>query len=61
MVFGIVRDLTERKRVEDELREKVSQVNQFNELAVGRELKIIELEKENQRLRLELEQFQRPA
>lgn len=61
LVFGVVRDLTAHKRVEDDLREKMSQINQFNELAVGRELKIIELEKENQRLRLEIERCQKPA
>jgi PAS domain S-box-containing protein len=61
------RDITERKRVEedrerlifdlkrtqDELRDKVEELEQFHDAIVNRELKMIELEKEVERLRAE--------
>ena len=39
-------DITERKRAEAELREKVDELNRFNRLMVGRELKMVELKEE---------------
>ncbi len=54
LVMGIARDMTDRKRAEDQLCEKINQINEFNKLAVGRELRMIELEKEIQRLKREL-------
>jgi len=43
---GIDRDITERKRAEEELEEKNEALKRFNKLAVGRELRMIELKKE---------------
>ncbi|MFH1576470.1 MAG: PAS domain S-box protein [Candidatus Margulisiibacteriota bacterium] len=51
LVLGIARDMTKHKQLEDELMEKMKQLKEFNDLAVGRELKMIELEKEIQRLK----------
>ncbi|MBU0475636.1 MAG: PAS domain S-box protein [Bacteroidetes bacterium] len=48
-VNGIVinfRDVTERKRIEQELKEQIDEINRFNRLMVGREEKMIELKKE---------------
>ncbi|MFA6170636.1 MAG: CHASE4 domain-containing protein [Candidatus Margulisiibacteriota bacterium] len=45
-VFGIARDVTERKRFEKQLNEKVKELEEFQLLAVGRELKMTEMEKE---------------
>lgn len=45
-IFGIARDVTERKIFEGQLNEKVKELEEFQSLAVGRELKMTELEKE---------------
>jgi len=42
---GIIRDITERKKMEEELQKKMHDLERFNKLAVGRELKMIELKK----------------
>ena len=39
-------DITKRKEVEEKLEKKMTELGQFNKLAVGRELKMIELKKE---------------
>jgi len=43
--FGIFRDITERKQAEEKLARKNEELERFNKLAVGRELKMIELKK----------------
>ncbi len=42
-VSGIVHDITERKQVEEEIKTKVTELERFNRLSVGRELRVIEL------------------
>jgi PAS domain S-box-containing protein len=42
----VVRDITERKKAEGELKRKNQELERFNKLAQGRELKMIELKKE---------------
>jgi PAS domain S-box-containing protein len=39
-------DITERKHMEDELRQNVEELEQFSKLAIGREIKMIQLKKE---------------
>ena len=39
-------DISERKRAENELKKKNKELELFNRLAVGREIKMIELKKE---------------
>ncbi|HJU06132.1 MAG TPA: PAS domain-containing protein [Nitrospiraceae bacterium] len=67
--LGFMVDISERKRTEERLqqvvrdyqasektlREKLDELEQFEEVVVGRELKMIELEKEIERLKRELE------
>jgi len=48
------RDVTARKKAEEELKEKMDQMEEFQNLAVGRELKMIEMEKEIDALLKEL-------
>ena len=43
---AVVRDISERKRAEDALRQTLSELERFNRLAVGREMRMIELKRE---------------
>ena len=47
-------DISERKRAENELKKKNEELELFNRLTVGRELKMIELKKEINALLLQL-------
>ncbi|MEE8637968.1 MAG: PAS domain S-box protein [Candidatus Margulisiibacteriota bacterium] len=51
---GIFRDISEHKQTEDKLKGKMEELEEFRDLAVGRELKMIELEKEVNGLLAEL-------
>lgn len=50
----IMRDLTESKRTQEELREQMGELKRFNAVAVGRETRMIELKKEMNELRARL-------
>jgi two-component system, cell cycle sensor histidine kinase and response regulator CckA len=43
---AIVRDITKRKQAEDAIQDKANELQRFNKLMIGRELKMIELKKE---------------
>lgn len=45
-IFGIARDVTERKIFERQLNDKVKELEEFQSLAVGRELRMADLENE---------------
>ncbi|MBI2266764.1 MAG: PAS domain S-box protein [Armatimonadetes bacterium] len=67
-VFAAARDVTERKRVEAELAEqrqreldRLAELEKFQKLTVGRELKMVELKKDIEELRRENENLRRMA
>jgi len=43
---AIIRDITERKKMEDECRQRIEELQRLNKLMVGRELRMEELKKE---------------
>jgi PAS domain S-box-containing protein len=54
-----LRDITERKHMEDELRRNVEELGRFNKLAIGREIKMIQLKEEINELFSQLNQDKR--
>jgi len=51
-----LRDMTERKRIEAELRRNLEELERFNKLAIGREIKMIQLKEEINELLCQLNQ-----
>jgi PAS domain S-box-containing protein len=58
-VLGIGRDITGRKQAEQELHERMAELEKFYEMAVGRELKMKELKKEMEHLKNELSTYRK--
>jgi len=51
--MGLIRDITMRKQAESVLKQKMDELERFNDLTVGRELVMIKLKKEiNELLKL---------
>jgi hypothetical protein len=42
-IMGFFHDTTQRKKVEEDLNKKMTELERFNKLTVGRELKMVEL------------------
>ena len=53
-IISVVRDVTERKKAEEQLKEKIAELEKFNKLMVGRENRMIELKREVNQLLKEL-------
>ena len=53
-LIHVVRDITERKKMEQELKKRIEELEKFYGIAVGRELKMKDLKKEIARLKTEL-------
>jgi len=49
-------DITDRRHMEEELKRHVEELEQFSKLAIGRELKMIQLKEEINELRGQLDQ-----
>jgi uncharacterized sporulation protein YeaH/YhbH (DUF444 family) len=47
---AVVRDITEQKKSEDELKKKINELERYKNATVGRELRIIELKKKIKKL-----------
>ncbi len=50
LIFVVFCDVTESKEKEMEVEEKVKELERFNRLATGRELKMVELKRENRKI-----------
>jgi len=53
-VINTTEDITERKNMEEELRRNFEELERFNKLAIGREIKMIELKEEINELMIQL-------
>jgi PAS domain S-box-containing protein len=53
----MITDVTEKVRLENELKKRVKELEDFYEMAVGRELRMIELKEEIKRLKEELKRY----
>ncbi|MDP3296062.1 MAG: PAS domain-containing protein [Thermodesulfovibrionia bacterium] len=53
------RDITERKKAEEEIKKKVRELEEFYEMAVNRELRMKELKKEIKRLEEKLSKYEK--
>jgi PAS domain S-box-containing protein len=56
-VYGIYRDITERKKAEAEIQKRVKELEDFYDMAVGRELRMIELKEQIEELNEELSKY----
>jgi len=54
LILGLARDMTPRKRIEEELRNKNTELVKFNKFAVKRELRMVELKKRVRQLEEQL-------
>ena len=52
-LIGMFRDVTERRQARDDLKNRVKELEEFHDMAVGRELKMKELKEEIERFRVE--------
>jgi PAS domain S-box-containing protein len=64
--FSFARDITERKKAEEalkknqkELQKRVKELEEFYEMAVGRELRMKQLKEESEKLKVELEKYKK--
>ena len=51
---GIIEDVTSRKRTEGELLRRTKELEEMNNILVGRELKMVELKEENKELKKQM-------
>jgi PAS domain S-box-containing protein len=56
-ICGVGRDISEHKKTENEIKKRIKDLEEFYEIAIGRELRIKQLAKENQQLLEEVEKY----
>ncbi len=56
-VYGIYYDITERKKIEAEIRNRIKELEDFYEMAVGRELRMMELKEQIEDLKEQLSKY----
>jgi len=57
-VLSVARDITERKRAEKEIQNKMKQLEDFHSIAVDRELRMIKLKKQMEEMKIKLEKYE---
>lgn len=57
-IFIAFSDLTRAKKIEREMEEKVQELERFNRLATGRELRMVELKRDKKRLKEKIERLE---
>ena len=59
MLLGIFQDITEQKKAKEEIQKRIKELEEFYNMAIGRELRMIELKEQIEELQEELEKFKR--
>jgi PAS domain S-box-containing protein len=54
IIQGFVRDISDRKKADEEIRQRIQELEDFYEMAIGRELRMIELKEEIEKLKEDL-------
>lgn len=54
-LVGVILDITERKKLENDTKKKTEEIQKLNRFMVGREIKMIELKKEIENLKAKLQ------
>lgn len=58
-VIGTMLDITKRKQMEEEIQKRVKELEEFYQMAIGRELRMIELKNEIEKLQNELKKYKK--
>lgn len=59
-VLGFLSDITQRKKAEAEIQKRVKELEDFYDIAVGRELRMKDLKEQMEGLKKELEKYKKP-
>jgi PAS domain S-box-containing protein len=59
IIQGFARDISDRNKIEEEVRQRIKELEDFYDMAIGRELRMIELKEEIEKLKEELEKCQK--
>jgi PAS domain S-box-containing protein len=57
-IIGFTLDITDRKEAEEYVKTKLAEIEHMNKLMMGREMKMVELKRENEELRKKLAEFE---
>jgi len=58
-IITVCEDITKHKRLEDELKKRLKELEEFYEIAVGRELRVKQLKEENEELKEALKKYEK--
>lgn len=58
-IISVCEDITKHKRLEDELKKRLKELEEFYDMAVGRELRMKQLKEENEELKEALKKYEK--